>query len=441
MNRRSRGPLGRMGGRIGRVLGLAVLLGLTIAATAAAQVPAGGLILVARGQSHLLVEPAAVARVSIGDPDIADAVVVSPRELLVNGRGLGTTTLIIWDQAGGRRTYQVEVTADATALQRTLEALFPGEQIRVTVTGNLLILSGRVTEARTGVLALELARATGATVVDNLLQPAARQVMLQVRVAEVSRNVIREFNSQLRALNPDQLEGTGDWAIETVSDGLMRLLLLDPRASLDAIFRALRTTGEVRTLAEPNLVAMDGATASFLAGGEFPFPVPQRGGGGDETSAITIQWREFGVRLNFVPTVTPAGTIRLRVAPEVSSLDFATGLQVGGFAIPSLLTRRADTEIELLDGQTFAIAGLLDDNTLETVTRLPILGDLPVIGPLFRSRTRRQNRTELLVLVTPRLLTGHEAAPEPPTGEPETWPWDRHLREPVAEPPPRRPGS
>jgi Flp pilus assembly secretin CpaC len=155
-------------------------------------------------------------------------------------------------------------------------------------------------------------------------------------MAEVSRNAIREFNSQLIALNPQDLRDDGDIGIETISDGLVRLFLSSPGARLDAVFRALRTTGEVRTLAEPNLIAMDGSTASFLAGGEFPFPVVQAGG--DDGARITIQWREFGVRLNFTPFLTGGGNIRLQVAPEVSSLDFASGLVVSGFAVPALLT-------------------------------------------------------------------------------------------------------
>jgi pilus assembly protein CpaC len=408
-----------------------VVLSLAMPGRAPAQLVPHDVITVAQNQSWLLVHPVPVQRVSIGAPDVADAVVVSPREVLINGRGLGTTTLIVWDQQGARRIYTVEVTVDVTALQRTLQSLLPGEGVRVTASGNLVILSGAVSRAAVARQALELARATGATVVDHLGQPPRQQVMLQVRVAEVSRNVIREFSSQLRAYNPDRLQGDGDWSIETISDGLMRLLLVDPTASVEAIFRALRTTGEVRTLAEPNLVALDGATASFLAGGEFPFPVVQQAGVGGGPSVVTVQWREFGVRLNFVPNLTDAGTIRLRVAPEVSSLDFSTGLTVGGVTVPAILTRRTDTEIELRHGQTFAIAGLLDNSTLESVTRLPILGDLPIIGELFRSRNRRQHRTELLVLVTPYLVVPLDEQPPVPPGEPDTWGWDRHLRQQV----------
>ncbi len=416
---------------------LAALLTLAVAAPRAAvgqAVPTEGVVTVARGQSSLLVLPVAVQRVSIADPNIADPVVISPREVLVNGRALGTTTLIIWDAAGGRRTYTVQVTVDATALERTLQALFPGERIRVTASGEMLILTGTVSSVQIARQALELARGTGAQVVDNLQMPPAQQILLQVRVAEVSRNAIRELNTHLRALNPDRVTPEDNLGLETISEGLMRIFIGDPilgPAGIEAIFRALRTTSEVRMLAEPNLIALEGAEASFLAGGEFPFPVVQAGA---QAGTVTIMWREFGVRLNFLPNITAAGNIRLRVAPEVSSLDFASGLIISGFAVPSLLTRRAETEVELRDGQTFAIAGLMDNNTLDSVTRLPLLGDIPIIGELFRSRQRRQNRTELLVLVTPRLVTPVDAPPALPTGEAEQWRWDRHLRRPVAVP-------
>jgi pilus assembly protein CpaC len=246
-------------------------------------------------------------------------------------------------------------------------------------------------------------------------------------VAEVSRGAIQEFSSQISAvINPfgaPSARGPGDLLIETISDGLMRLLLVDPTVDLNVILRALRTNTEFRSLAEPNLLTAEGTEASFLAGGEFPFPVAQPGTQG----AVTIEWREFGVRLNFTPFITASGSIRLHVEPEVSQLDFASGLVISGFAIPSLLIRRAETEIELMDGQTFAIAGLLDNTTLESVTRLPILGDLPVLGGLFRSKLRREDRTELLVLVTPRLVGPFDTPPAVPTGEPETWEWDRRM--------------
>jgi pilus assembly protein CpaC len=414
------------------LVGSLLVGGLAVTVPAAAQVPGTGVVTVARGQSTLLTQPRAVQRISIADTTIANAFLVSPQELLVNGIGLGTTTLIVWDAAGGRRTYSVEVTADASALERTLQALFPAEQVRITAVGNVVIITGTVSSVQVARQIRELAAGTGAQVVDNLTAPASPQIMLQVRIAEASRNVVREFGTQLAARNPQNLTGSGgDWSIETVSDGIMRLLMLEPGASIEAVLRGFRTTGEIRTLAEPNLIALDGAPASFLAGGEFPFPMAQ-----GEFGRVTVEWREFGVRLNFLPTIMPGGAIRLRVAPEVSSLDFSTGLVLSGFAIPSMLTRKAETTIELREGQTFAIAGLLDNNTLESVTRLPILGDLPIIGGLFRTRNRREDRMELLVLVTPWLVAPYDSPPPLPGGEPGEWRRDEHVRPPVPHPMP-----
>jgi pilus assembly protein CpaC len=393
------------------------------------------------GQSVLLPQTVAVERVSTGNPEIADYVVVSPTEVLVNGVALGTTTLIIWNRAGGRRTYTIEVSVDASVLNRTILALFPSERVQVTAVGSMVILSGQVANARIARQIQALTAGTGAVVVNNLVVAADRQVMLQVRIAEVSRSALREFSTQLSARNPQSMTGQGaDWGIETLSDGIMRLLVMEPNASIDALFRALRTTGEIRTLAEPNLIAVDGAEASFLAGGEFPFPVAQAG----DVGRVTIEWREFGVRLNFRPTIMAGGAIRLEVAPEVSSLDFSTGLVIGGFAVPTLLMRRAMTTIELLDGQTFAIAGLLDNTAANTVTKLPILGQIPIIGELFTSRRRSEEQMELLVLVTPWLVSPYDTPPPLPTGEVENWRRDGHLRPVPSHPlpaPTRRPGG
>jgi pilus assembly protein CpaC len=411
-----------------------------LAAPLPAQQPTPGVVVVPLGQSVLLPQTVAVERVSIGTPDIADYVVVSPLEVLVTGARLGTTTLIIWNRAGGRRTYTVEVTVDASALGRTMEALFPQERLQATAVGSMVILTGTVSDARVARQVQALAAGTGATVINNLVVGADQQVLLQVRIAEVSRSALREFSSQLAARNPQDITGqAADWSIETLSDGLMRLMVLEPTASIDALFRALRTTGEIRTLAEPNLIAVDGAEASFLAGGEFPFPVVS----GGDVARVTIEWREFGVRLNFLPTITAGGAIRLRVAPEVSSLDFSTGLVISGFAVPTLLMRRASTEIELRDGQTFAIAGLLDNSSASVVTRIPILGQIPIIGELFTSRRRQEEQMELLVLVTPWLVSPYDVPPPVPTGEVETWRRDGHLRptRPHPLPVPIRPGG
>jgi Flp pilus assembly secretin CpaC len=223
-----------------------------LAAPLPAQQPTPGVVVVPLGQSVLLPQTVAVERVSIGTPDIADYVVVSPLEVLVTGARLGTTTLIIWNRAGGRRTYTVEVTVDASALGRTMEALFPQERLQATAVGSMVILTGTVSDARVARQVQALAAGTGATVINNLVVGADQQVLLQVRIAEVSRSALREFSSQLAARNPQDITGqAADWSIETLSDGLMRLMVLEPTASIDALFRALRTTGEIRTLAEP----------------------------------------------------------------------------------------------------------------------------------------------------------------------------------------------
>jgi pilus assembly protein CpaC len=204
------------------------------------------------------------------------------------------------------------------------------------------------------------------------------------------------------------------------------------------VIQALKSTGDFKSLAEPNLLALDGEEASFLAGGEFPFPSIQ---GGATTNAVTVQWREFGVRLRFTPRVTNIGNIRLSIAPEVSALDFAGGLSMGGFQIPSILTRKAETQVELKEGQHLAIAGLIDNSIQENIDKLPFLGEIPVLGALFRSKELRQERTELLVLVTPKLVQPSDDAIPVPTGEPDQWDWKYELRGPAYVPDTVRTGS
>jgi pilus assembly protein CpaC len=422
---RGRARVRAPGGKLS-CLALLAALGFSAAPLAAQQIPTAGVVVVPRGQSALLPQSVAVERVSIGDPEIADALVVSPLEVLVNGIALGTTTLIIWDRVGGRRSYTVEVTADASALQRSIQALFPQERVEITVVGNMVILTGQVRDARIARQIQALAAGTGATVVNNLVVAADQQVLLQVRIAEVSRAAGLEIATELFARNPQDIRTReADYEAASFSDGLLQLFVGGMDANIAANFRAMQSRGLIRTLAEPNLIAVDGAEATFLAGGEFPFPVAQAGDGA--SSRITIQWREFGVRLGFLPVIQAGGAIRLAVAPEVSSLDFTTGLVVGGFAVPSLLTRRATTTIELMEGQTFAIAGLLDNTTARTITRIPILGHIPIIGELFTSRRRSDEQMELLVLVTPWLVSPYDVPPPVPTGEVNTWPRDGGL--------------
>lgn len=379
----------------------------------------------ARGTSVVLVSPVPISRISMADSEVAEAVAMSPTEVLINGKTLGTTSFVVWDADGTRRMYVVEVTADAGALGRHLTTLYPDEPIDVDARGNTLVLSGGVSSAFVARRAIELAEGTGAVVIDNLQTPAPAQILLQVRFAEVSQSAIKRLGNQvIDLLNPHDLDAAGDWGGVSDSDGVIQLSLINTDAHLRAVIRALQETGDFKSLAEPNLLALDGEEASFLAGGEFPFPTLQ---GAQRNDAVTIEWREFGVRLDFRPTVTNSGNINLTIAPEVSSLDFAGGLVVAGFQIPTILTRRASTQVELREGQHLAIAGLLDRSTQENIRKLPLLGDIPILGALFRTKSERQDVTELLVIVSPRIIQPSDQPLPIPTGEPETWDMDERL--------------
>jgi pilus assembly protein CpaC len=384
-------------------------------------------VLVARGQTAILLQPVALQRLSIADPEVAEIFAVSPQEILVNGKKLGTTSLMLWDASGARRMYTVEVTPDVRALEQTLRTLFPAERLTVLASGSSVVLSGTISSAGVARRILEVAGGSGATIVNNLAAPAPPQVLLQVRFAEVTRTAVQELRTQIGVrAGSGGGGGIDQGAVQTLSDGLVRLFLLGGNTQIEASIQAMQARGLFRSLAEPNLLALDGQEASFLAGGEFPFPVIQ---GGGNNSTVTVVWKEFGVRLRFKPNVVGDGTIRLHIAPEVSSLDYSNSLRIEGFQIPSLLTRRTETEVVLRDGQHLAIAGLLNNVLEQNTSRIPLLGDLPVLGTLFRSRNARQGRTELLVLVSPRVVQASSAPQPVPTGEPSTWGWDRSLRD------------
>lgn len=431
------------------------LLAVTVALVAALGTPgvaraqalgSADVLRLAAGESYLITRSAPLTKVSIADPAVADVVVVSANELVVNGKVPGATSLLLWDNAGGRAHYSVRVSADATKLQEDLRRLFPGEAIAVEASGGTVVLTGAVSSSEVADNATEIAKTSvgqGVTVVNRFGHPDPGQILLQVRFAEVARTALQRLGVNFIRFKPGEWSGSattgrptspsgavtpGDvdtGPLQSLSDAV-NLFLLNPDQDLAIFIQALKSDGLFRSLAEPNLLAAHGQEASFLAGGEFPYPIVQ---GGQNVGAVTIQWREYGVRLNFKPTIMPSGNIRLHVAPEVSTLDFANGLTFSGFNIPSILSRKAETEIELRDGQTFAIAGLIDNNQLEDVDKIPILGDIPILGSLFRSKELRQNRTELLVLVTPRRVRPSDEAIPVPTGEPDTWDWLGTLKE------------
>lgn len=390
---------------------------------------------ISRGKTALLTTSDSVTRVDVGDELIAFPYPAPPNQVLINGVGVGSTTLIVWGRTGPARLYTVEVTADIASLQGQVDELFPGEGMSVTSTGSTVVLSGQVRDPSVVATAMELAESQGIPVVNNVDSPPPNQILLHVEFAEVSKTAIREVGGDLiRIMNPSRLgDAFGDedtQIIEALSEGFVNLLIEGDGGRLDAIIRALKTSGEFKSLAQPNLVTREGEEASFLAGGEFPFPIIQGGG----QNYVTIEWREFGIKLDFTPDVTPSGNVRLRVAPEVSSLDFANGLTYEGFSIPSLLSRKVETDVELRPGQTLAIGGLLDSKMLNDVEKIPILGDIPILGMFFRSEAARQERTELLVLVTPHILDPNNLpAPPLPTGDPASWDWDENIKKWIEE--------
>jgi pilus assembly protein CpaC len=426
-------PVGPVRRHLPRAAGLALAALLLPAVLGAQRVVSQPqqVITVGRGASALLVNPTPIVRMTIGDPAIADASVVSPTEAVINGKTLGTTTLLLWDSGPSPRVYSIEVTTDAPSLQRLIKSVMPDEDIQVSSSGNTVTLSGAVKTAVSATRAAELAATTGATVIDNLYTPPAVQVMLQVRFAEISRTVLRDWAANLSTLNPHRINDNGDWsgATSPSADATIAFSLSSLGSNIEALIQYAKSRGDFRSLAEPNLMTLPGQEASFLAGGEFPFPTLQASG---QANAVTIVFKEFGIRLRFTPTILRSGAIRLKVAPEVSSLDFANGLVISGFEIPTILTRRAETNVELSEGQYLAIAGLLDNELINNVTKIPILGDIPILGELFRSRQVRQRKTELLVLITPRLVTATGTPAPLPTGEPTTqWKMDGHITEPV----------
>jgi len=386
------------------------------------------------GRSTVVTSTFDISRIAVTNPAIADATVVAPREILVDGKAPGTVSLIVWGP-NQRVQYDVVVDPGVSPLQQQLQALFPGEDINVTTNDEAVTLSGRVSSNAIMLRAGEIAQATSAKFkVINLLQlpggSESQQVMLQVRFAEVNRSALTQLGvglftgpagykdwvgrSTTQQFTAPDFKGSlgpvppGGTPGELVFSDFLNLFLFNTKYDIGALIRALQSRGFFQSLAEPNLIAYNGQEASFLAGGEFPVPVVQ-----GATGTVTILFKEFGVRLNFRPTIA-GDTIRLKVRPEVSSLDFNNGITLSGFRIPALTTRRAETDVELRDGQSFAIAGLLDNVSQTDASAVPVLSKLPVIGPLFKSKSDRAERTELMVLITPRLVRPLDPDEVPP---------------------------
>ncbi|MDR1989051.1 MAG: type II and III secretion system protein family protein [Acidobacteriaceae bacterium] len=370
-------------------------------------------VLLTAGRSTVVTTDFDITRIAITNPAVADATVVAPHEILVDGKGAGTISMIVWG-AASRVQYDVVVEPSVLTIEQRLRAIFPGEDISVSANDEALILTGHVSSTDIALRAAEIAGATSSkTHVVNLLQypggDQSQQVMLQVRFAEVSRTALTELGASFFTGADGIANTVGRTSTErfaapsldnntlTFSDYL-NIFLFNSKLNLGTVLRALDTHGLIQSLAEPNLIAYNNQEASFLAGGEIPVPVAQ-----GVTGTVTIQWKEYGIRLNFKPTIA-GETIRLKVKPEVSTLDFTNGVTFAGTRIPALSTRRAETDVELRDGQSFAIAGLLNNLSQDITDAVPGLSKLPILGPLFKSKQNSASRNELMVLITPRLV-------------------------------------
>lgn len=382
------------------------------------------------GRSVLLDCAQPVERVALGLGGFAEATPITPTEIMVNGKAPGETTLILWEKGGSREFFNVTVRPSLAAANDHLEAIrrelrqqFPGQTLKVSAENGSVFLSGTVKDLDSAERAIQIASVGGKVV--NLLNvevPAAQpQILLKVVFASVDRSRSKElginlFNTGLGnaigSISTGQfgqpfLDSTG----ATLSNDL-NLFAFFPGVNLGATIQALEAQNLVQVLAEPNVLAENGKQGSFLAGGEYPYPVVQ-GSTGTSGPTISIMFKEFGVRLNFIPTITPRGTIHLQVAPEVSSLDFSNGVQLSGFDVPAVDVRRVKTEVELARGQSFAIGGLLDNRETETLQKIPFIGNVPVLGKLFQSINKSQSNTELIVIVTPEIVHPMPAGTRP----------------------------
>jgi pilus assembly protein CpaC len=422
------------------------------------------------GQSTVLDIGAPITRVSLTSADVADALVTSSKQLLLNGKTPGAISMYVWDRQGTLRRYEVTVQRDLSRLSEQINQLFPSESITARSSGRNIVLSGSVTSKETADRVINVA--AGFTdkreEVVSLLQvasPPTNQVLLHVRFAEVSRSALTEVGAslftsptgihntigrtttgQFPAAGFEQLswsKASSDFGADVTSasgkltfSDFLNLFVLSEKYDLGILIRALQSRGLFQSLAEPNLVAESGKEASFLAGGEFPIPIAQ---GSGANIGVSVMFKEFGVRLAFTPVIN-GDRIHLKVRPEVSTLDFANSVQLAGFRIPALTTRRTETEIELRDRQTFAIAGLLNSSMTSTMQKIPGIGDIPVLGLLFKSKAAQKNRTELVVMITPEILRADSpgaATQLPRLEEPFLSPLQQNKS--IAPPPPALP--
>ncbi len=370
------------------------------------------------GKSIVIDYPGDIRQISTSNPEIVDASPVTTREILMSGKGLGSATMVVWSKADQRMFYNVTVELNLEPLRRTLTDTFPDEKIDVRSSRDSISLNGTVSSKEVAERATALSATFAKTVVNNLLitGPIEKQILLRVKFAELDLTKAQQFGVNILSLGA--LNTVGGLSTEQISSGVispgtagapttltitdaLNFFALRPGGlNIAAFLKDLEQDNVLQILAEPNLVTTNGKEANFLVGGEFPVPILQ---GGANAGAVTVQFKEFGIRLLFTPVITGNKTIKLALRQEVSTLDTANGVTLQGFSIPALATRRAETNVELAEGQTFVVAGLLDNRENTAFNKLPFISNLPILGSLFKSRIENKNNTELVMLVTPEV--------------------------------------
>lgn len=386
------------------------------------------------GRSIVLNTQSRLRRIVVSNPNVLDTVTVSTTQVVVTAKAPGSSSLVMWDEASNARILDVYADVDVSGLRDGIKSAYPNQDIRVEAEQGRVLVSGKVNSKAAADDVLKMASIYSKDVVDSLLVdlPHEKQIMLKVQFAEVDRTKLDQFAINILSTGAANTPGTittGQFGPPTLSgpitgviggkltgtttsltpSNLLNIFLFRPDLNLGATIQDLQSKSVLQILAEPNIMARSGQPAKFLAGGEFPFPVVQ-GGGAGTAATVTIQFKPFGVRLEFTGTID-GNVVKLKVAPEVSTLDFTNAVTISGFEVPALSTRRAETEVDLLSGQSFGVAGLLDKRTTLQMSKLPGFADIPVLGALFKSKSLSRSNTELLVMVTPVIVD--------PTGEPD----------------------
>jgi pilus assembly protein CpaC len=367
------------------------------------------------GRSVSINTPSRLKRVYVSNPLVIDSFTSSPSQIVVTAKAAGVSSLMLWDEIGQSQTYLVSSDIDVTSLQKEIHDALPYDQINVKAQQDRITLSGTAMSDGSSDAAAKLAGLYGKSVVNSLVvrQPHIKQVKLKVQMIEVDRSKLDQFGINFFSAGKNTgATQTGQFpSVSTTPNATplaltvtnpLNLLFYNSSVNVGVTLQDLQSKQVLQILAEPTITTLSGQKASFLSGGEFPFPVVQGGSGG--LTSITIQFRSFGVKLEFTPIVNDDGTILLKVSPEVSALDFTNAVTISGYTIPAISTRRADTQVELRDGQSFAISGLLDHRTTDIFSKMPGIGDVPILGQLFRSKNINHSVVELLVVVTPTVV-------------------------------------